>query len=404
MPRQVLLFGSLIPPALVSKTPEASEAGNLFQHGLLRGLLRCGVDNALVLTAPAIRAVPPRKVFLPRRSWHLGDSLDVLAPPFLNVPPIKPLSVHMSLKRAALAGGHADTSAVLAYNPQPGRASAGLAVARKLGVPFVCIVADFPPEGRSRSPLRVIEQAWRQRIMRASDGLVVLSGHTVRDFELKQPWIKIDGGLAEDWEVLPDVPLMHKTVVFAGTPSHRAGTRLMLGAFSRLADPEMRLIFAGRRGLEDEVRSAAAVDPRITVEGFLPRPDLQRLLASSTVLVNLRLSSEPENRYNFPSKLLDFLASGRPVVTTLAGDLDPAFHEVTVPLVEETPSALAAVLQQVCSRPEPQLASLGAAGRKFVTEHRSWDSQSRAVFAFLERIAEERNHEVAPVSRTGRLR
>lgn len=82
MPRQVLLSGSLLPPTIVSETPDASEA-DPFQNGLLRGLLRCGVDNAIAVTAQPVAAVPPRKVFV-------------------KVPPIKPVSIHMSLKRAHL--------------------------------------------------------------------------------------------------------------------------------------------------------------------------------------------------------------------------------------------------------------------------------------------------------------
>jgi glycosyltransferase involved in cell wall biosynthesis len=117
---------------------------------------------------------------------------------------------------------------------------------------------------------------------------------------------------------------------------------------------------------------------------------MQRLLASGTVLVNPRLSSERENRFNFPSKILDYLASGRPVVTTLAGDLDAVYRRIAIPLLEETPESLARLLVDLCSRPERELAEMGARGRDFVLSERRWGSQGRRVYDLVERVIGDR--------------
>lgn len=389
--RRILLFGSLVHPDAVASIPEASEAANRFQLGLLDGLLHAGVQTATAITLLPIAAVPrPRKVVVRRVAWRMDDRLDIIAPGFLNLPPVKPVWAHATLRRAGfrVSGG---VEAVLGYNPQPGPGSAGLAVARRLAIPFVCIAADYAPAVRRHSPFRAAEQRWQTRIIQASDGMVVLSGHTARDLGSRQPWIKIDGGVSDDWgagmavgEVRP------KTVLYAGTPAYVSGARLLLDAFARIEDPDMRLVFAGRGGLEVEVRAAAARDPRISLLGFMPRTEMQQALASATVLVNPRLSEEHENRHNFPSKILDYLASGRPVITTLAGDLDPAFSEVAIPLRDETPEALAALLQQVCALPESVLAAIGARGRGFVFDKRRWAQQAAEVYRFIETLVAAR--------------
>jgi glycosyltransferase involved in cell wall biosynthesis len=387
---RVLLFGSLVHPEAVKDIPEASEAANRFQLGMLNGLVAAGVKRATAITALPIAAVPwPRKLFVRSQSWIVGDPIEIVAPGFVNLPPIKPVSVHRRLKRAGILA-RAGVGAVLAYNAIPGPGSAGLAVARKLGVPFVCIVADFDPSLRGRSALRAGEQWWSNRIVRESDGLVVLSGHTARELAGDRPWIKIDGGVGGDWDEPPDISPLRKTVVYAGTPAFVSGARLLLEAFARVDDSQLKLVFAGRGGLESEIRAAASRDARIEIRGFMTREQLQRILVSATVLINPRLSAATENRYNFPSKILDYLASGRPVITTLAGDLDPAYADVAIPLRDETPGALAALMQEVAARPEQELTEIGARGREFVLAKRRWVDQAAEVYRFIETLVAAR--------------
>ena len=83
--KRVLLFGSLVHPSAVRDLPEASEAANRFQLGILRGLLDSGLQSALAITGLPIATVPrPRKVFVHASNWSLGEGIDLAAPGFLR--------------------------------------------------------------------------------------------------------------------------------------------------------------------------------------------------------------------------------------------------------------------------------------------------------------------------------
>lgn len=386
-----MLFGSLVHPDAVPRYPEVSEAANRFQLGLLCGFVECGIDAVLALSALPIATFPrPRRLLVRQQRWTLGNGIRVVAPGFINLAAIKTFLAHSQLRRLGVRAARDEPpDAVLCYNPVPGPASAGLAMARRLGLPFVTIAADVTPASAVLPASRRVLFRWSRRILRASDGLVALSGHTVEETGFERPWVKVDGGLSRDWDDLPVARPRPKTIVYAGTPAEVSGARLLLAAFRILPDPDAHLIFTGRGGLEGEIREAAAVDPRIQVAGFVQRREMQRLLCSATVLVNPRPGSYPENRYNFPAKLLDYLASGRPVITTLAGDLDPEYRAVTIPLLDETPHALAALLEDVIRRPESELFALGSRGRAFILANRRWEHQAARVLEFLESLRRE---------------
>jgi glycosyltransferase involved in cell wall biosynthesis len=389
--RRILFFGSLVDPPVVRSLPEASEAANRYQLGLLQGLLGAGVERVVAVTAlPVAARRAGRGGGTSSYRWNPLPGLEIVAPSYLNVAPVKPFAVHARLRGVGLHAAEIRPDAVLCYNPVPGSASAGLAVARKLRVPFVTIAADFAMPS-TMPGLRAAQARWSLRILRASDGMIVLSGHIVGDIGFGGPWIKVDGGVTDDWDELPPVAPVATAVGYAGTPAEVSGTRLLLAAFRLIPDEEARLMVSGRGGLEEEVRTAALADPRIRFVGFLDRSELQRLLRAATVLVNPRESRFPENRYNFPAKLLDYLASGRPTITTLAGDLDPEYRRVTFPLVEETPEALATLIHALLEKPERDLAAIGTAGREFVLATRRWKNQATRVLEFVESIEANRS-------------
>ena len=130
-------------------------------------------------------------------------------------------------------------------------------------------------------------------------------------------------------------------VVSAGSLDEANGFLVLLEAFARLPGDGYRLRIAGRGPLESQVRAAAAKDPRIEYLGFLSFEEVQSLYRSADVLVNMRLTQAIDTRYFFPSKLMEYLASAVPVISTCTGAVEKEFGSFVYLLREETPQGLA---------------------------------------------------------------
>ncbi len=105
--------------------------------------------------------------------------------------------------------------------------------------------------------------------------------------------------------------------------------------------------------------------------GYCPREDLPRLVASSDVLVQ---PGRPGlfNDYRFPSKLPEFLASGRPVVLPRTNIGRFLQDEVDCVLLEQGHALeIAAKVETLLEEPERR-ARIGAAGREFALRELTW--------------------------------
>ena len=187
----------------------------------------------------------------------------------------------------------------------------------------------------------------------------------------------------------PDDPFVAH---FTGTLDHVNGVAFMLEGFMRTTNPDYRLRIYGRGPLEHLVTEAAARDPRIEYRGHRPNAEVLEEQRNATVLLNARPSGHPITRYTFPSKLIEYMMSGRPVITTRLPGISPDYFPHLRILEEEAPEALAALIDSVCSEPADQRDALGGRAREFVLTHKSWHAQGQRVAELIARICDARPH------------
>ncbi|OFW61974.1 MAG: hypothetical protein A2133_07225, partial [Actinobacteria bacterium RBG_16_64_13] len=106
-----------------------------------------------------------------------------------------------------------------------------------------------------------------------------------------------------------------------------------------LAHPDCRLVVTGidRADPHSAPILAAGVldgDPRVVVAGYLSRADLAAAYQRSFALL-APLFGDPRSEARFPTKIAEYLAAGRPVVTSKVGEIGRILrHGVTAMLAE----------------------------------------------------------------------
>jgi glycosyltransferase involved in cell wall biosynthesis len=292
--------------------------------------------------------------------------------------------------------------------------SAGVAMARELGVPLILEVnARLSQEQEQHRGLafgttaREIELA----VLLSADHVFAVSSTLER-------WL-VDAGVHPDHVTLlpngvdpsrfvpergerdavrSDLGLTDEPVIgFVGTlkPWHDVGTLVHAMELVRRLDPPPHLLVVGdgpeRARLEELTRSLRFSDA-VTFTGEVPHESIAAHVQAFDVAV---LPYGADGDYFSPLKLFEYLAAERPVVATDVGDIGhcvvPGESGLMYPAGDA--SALAGAISAVLSD-RLWASSLARAGRDHVRAYHTWDGNARLVAQLAEEVGGRRSAEV----------
>jgi glycosyltransferase involved in cell wall biosynthesis len=394
----IIYIGCVVPDEPEFQNEAFSRAGNMFQDELLHSLCKAGLTPVGVLSQQQQRAFPHAySIATPTREVKLSRSkLSANLLPFINLPFVRPITVGLAVlwnvwRQSQQMPGYR-CKVLYAFNLTEPPGLFTLLAARLFGALAVASINDIniPGEQVPKSLSRRLDFWLHKQLLPRFDGLVVVSQSITEDFAPSVPHIVISGGLNDMERVRymnvgdPSTQPVHPfTIVSAGRLSETNGFLELLRAFELLADRPYRLRIAGAGPLEPEIRLASERDSRIDFIGFLPFDQVLELYQTADVLVNMRLTQRQNTRYFFPSKTFEYLASGVPVITTRTGHIEAEYGEFTYLLREETPEALAQLIDEVAQQPEEMRLAKGRAAQRHVFANNHWDVQGRKIADFI---------------------
>lgn len=173
------------------------------------------------------------------------------------------------------------------------------------------------------------------------------------------------------------------TFLYTGTLALRYGIEALVDGFRQVTDPTAALWICGAGEGADYVSAAAQADPRITFFGQVDRTRARELQREADFLINPRGGDDEFVRYSFPSKIMEYLASGRPVIMYklpgIPGDYDPHYLPIDAPGV----AGISAAIRSAIDMPANARTAMGAAARDFVRAHKGPREQTRRILDLL---------------------
>lgn len=260
-------------------------------------------------------------------------------------------------------------------------ALSGLLAARLRGCRCVGIVTDLPDmlggTGvklanfviRHCTDYVLLTQAMNDYLNRDGKPYVILEGHA-----------DITMG---DRENLPEKKTVPRVCLYAGGVSKQYGLGNLVDGF-RMADiPDARLHIYGPGDYVEELKQIAAEDPRIVYGGMLMNSEIVEKELEATLLVNPRPTNEEFVKYSFPSKTMEYMASGTPVLTTVLPGMPKEYYPYVYLLEDETAEGIAEKLKQVLSQSEEALFRKGCEAKQFILNEKNNVVQAQKILNLL---------------------
>lgn len=148
-------------------------------------------------------------------------------------------------------------------------------------------------------------------------------------------------------------------------------------------DPECSLVVYGGGPLSDLVQRIAATTRNVQYLGMQPHETVIAAERAADLLISPRLPDSFVTRYTFPSKLLEYMWVGAPI---LANVLEGVPDEYTTYLNSPgdcTAEAWGAAIDEICLDDVGAFRDKAGEGARFVLREKSWDAQGSRLFRFL---------------------
>lgn len=129
-----------------------------------------------------------------------------------------------------------------------------------------------------------------------------------------------------------------KKIVYTGSLMYYDGTEELMEAVSTLENKNVELTIYGSGPLRPMVESFVSKFSNIHFEGYLSNDKIGQVLREADFLVNPRISYFFTDVFGFPSKMIEYLLSGTPVITTPFAAMPDAYRDF-VYLIEEESTA-----------------------------------------------------------------
>ncbi len=261
-------------------------------------------------------------------------------------------------------------------------ALAALAAARLRGRPCVGIVTDLPDllsGGGKRIANFVIRRCTGYVLLtQAMNDLLNPSG---------KPYVILEGHC--DISMAENIPSLEgksqpRICLYAGGVSKRYGLDKLVEGFLASGMENARLHIYGPGDYVQELKAVAARDDRVYYGGMLLSSEIVDKEMEATLLVNPRPTGEQFVQYSFPSKTMEYMASGTPVLTTVLPGMPLEYHPYVYLIEDESADGIAAALRRVLAQSDEALFQKGSRARAFILENKNNVIQAQKILELLE--------------------
>lgn len=256
------------------------------------------------------------------------------------------------------------------------------------------IVTDLPKEwglasGRTGLLKRLEDHFADQSLTlcQGMDGYVLLTEPMADVLRIEsKPYIVLEGLILEKSKCPKTAaPEQERfAVLYTGTLEPELGIGDLLEAFERL--PEAELWICGQGSMGERVRSSAEKHENLRYFGFVAQKEALALQARASALINPRQPNGMYTRYSFPSKTLEYLRSGKPVLCyQLEGiphDYDPYLCYIQQPGSE----GICQAVRGVMSLSPEERGTIGRRGRDYVLANKNPHVQCKKLMALLRNL------------------
>lgn len=174
-----------------------------------------------------------------------------------------------------------------------------------------------------------------------------------------------------------------KILLYAGGIEEKYGLKMLVDAFNLLDENDVQLHIYGNGSYVEQLKLECLRNPKIKYKGVRSNSEIMENERRATLLVNPRFSTEEFAKYSFPSKNMEYMFSGTPLLTTNLPGMPAEYHDYVYIFDEESVEGYFRKMSEVLSQDKSELEKFGETARKFVLEQKNYIKQTERIINLL---------------------
>ena len=379
-----------------NSSSQPSAAPQTFENTLLRGIKNNGFENIECLTFPMIAAYPKsRFLYWGKEKQVLDCGVQTTFIPAINLKGIKMFSQLISsrnlIKKWLEENRNEAEVCVLMYSIYGPIAKNVVNLCRKYNRKCVAFVPDLPEHmymakkgiGKFVSRFYV---ASVKKIQGKFSGYIYLTEAMRERISNTKPYIVVEG-LADE-EIFAPQPKYGKkssVVMYAGAVSKTFGVDRLTEGF-RKSNIDAQLHIYGSGEYVGELKAICLKDERIKYMGRVSHSEILQKEREAELLLNLRNPSDDFTKYSFPSKTMEYMASGTPVLTTRLEGIPEEYFKYCYSVNDNNVDTVKNELERIFSLSPTERKELGERAKSFIKDNKTGEIQAGRILNFLESL------------------
>lgn len=286
----------------------------------------------------------------------------------VNIPVIKNLlAAHFAEKLQRAFSGDIVVCDLLCISACKG----ALKAAKKSGKKAIGIVTDIPDFLPGKAGGKTFRKLFYENLNKC-DGFVLLTESMADYLNIKKPYVVIEGiceeASSERLEKFPE-----NVVLYAGGLEKDYGVIDLCEAFCDIEGAELWLYGKGR--CLDEIVAFSEKYPNIKYKGVAKNDEILALEKKATLLVNPRNPIGEFTKYSFPSKNMEYMSSGTPVLCYMLPGMPNEYRSYIYEIKADIKSGLTEIL----AKDRKELDAFGLSAKEFVLKNKNLYKQADKV-------------------------
>ncbi len=269
----------------------------------------------------------------------------------------------------------------------------GFSIAKKFHVPVIGVVTDLPEltskmkerkEGCIKRMALVLLQWFNKKTLKRYDGFVSLTqsiNEVVNPLALK-PEIVVEGSVDSRIDYQNSTENQPPVVVYAGGVYAKYGVKKLVEAFIKVNSPAVLHVY-GDGSYVEELKQVSNLHSQIQYKGMASLEEIVEIERKASLLINPRPSNEEFSKFSFPSKTLEYMASGTPLLSTRLPGIPKPYFNYIYAIDDETTDGMVAALEFVLSLPEKERVKKGKEAFDFVKNEKINVKQGCRIVKFI---------------------